>query len=118
MKNIVRDRKHTSPGWPEQPGKEDDGNDQHLRALDDAESHPTDEDVEDSDVEAFELSCRVIPKNLIRPRLDRILADHSRARRVRAPFARARRGGASERARVLPSSSHPHLQEHGEHPTI
>jgi hypothetical protein len=43
--------------------------------------------------------------------------------RAPAPFARspspspspARRG---KRARVLPSSSHPHLQEHGEHPTI
>jgi hypothetical protein len=31
------------------------------------------------------------------------------------PFTR---GEASERARVLSSSSHPHLQEHGEHPTI
>jgi hypothetical protein len=30
----------------------------------------------------------------------------------------ARRGTASERARVLPSSSQSHLQEHGEHPTI
>jgi hypothetical protein len=38
----------------------------------------------------------------------RILADHSRARR--APFAGAQRGEPSERARVLPSSSHSHLQ--------
>jgi hypothetical protein len=48
-----------------------------------------------------------------------ILADHSRARRVRAPFARSpARRGEQARACVLPSSSHPHLQEHGEHPTI
>jgi hypothetical protein len=33
------------------------------------------------------------------------------------PFARARRGERAH-ARVLPSSSHPYLQEHGEHPTI
>jgi hypothetical protein len=65
-------------------------------------------------------------KPISRKSWTRILVDHSRARRAPAPFARspspspARPGPAQrgERARVLPSSSHPHLQEHGEHPTI
>jgi hypothetical protein len=41
MKDIVRDRKTIRL---EKSGKEDDGDDQHLRVLDDAESRPTDEE--------------------------------------------------------------------------
>jgi hypothetical protein len=47
---------------------------------------------------------------------------HAHVRACARPSPEARRGEArrGERARacVLPSSSHPHLQEHGEHPTI
>jgi hypothetical protein len=47
MKDIVRDREPYVSWLIEITDKEDDGNDQHLRVLDDAESCPTDKEEDD-----------------------------------------------------------------------